>query len=58
MFLAVLSAGVITLAPPIHPMCELVGQQLLIEVRQELITDKTAAKHFERCQRVYPPMSP
>ena len=58
MILAALTAGVITLAPPIHPLCEEVGFELLAARQLGQITDAQAAKVFERCQLKYPPLFP
>lgn len=58
MLLAALTAGVITLAPPLHPMCEEVGYELLAARQQGHITNAQASKVFERCQINFPPMYP
>ena len=58
MFLAVLLAGPISLAPQLHPICEQVGYELLVATKQGDLTDSQASVIFSRCQINHPPLSP
>ena len=58
MILALLSAGAITVAPPVHPYCEEVGAELLNAVQTGQITNEEAAQTFHRCQVLFPPLFP
>ena len=58
MLIAALTAGLITIAPQVHPVCEATGYRLLIAVRQGQITDDQAAEVFSTCQINHPPLAP
>ena len=49
MLITSLTAGLITIAPQVSPVCEATGHQLLIAVRQGQITNDQAAEVFSTC---------
>ena len=58
MLIAALTAGLITIAPEVNPVCLATGLRLLSAVRQEQITNDQAGALFSRCQELNPPLSP
>lgn len=58
MLIAALTAGLITIAPEVHPVCEATGYRLLFAVGQGQITNDQAAMEFSTCQIQHPPLAP
>ena len=58
MLLAALTAGLISISPQVHPVCEATGYRLLIAVRQGQITNDQAAEVFSAYQIQHPPLAP
>ena len=58
MLIAALAAGLITIAPEVHPVCEATAYQLLAAVHQGQLTDDKAGEVFRACQINHPPLSP
>lgn len=58
MLIAALTAGLITISPEVHPVCEATGYRLLWAVAQGQITEDQAAVEFRACQNQHPPLAP
>lgn len=58
MILAALTAGAISIAPPINPTCAALGDRLLLAVASKQITNQQAAFAFHTCQVQHAPLSP